>query len=451
MKNLGIYVLTCMFLIAFASLNAAEKEGCSGEPCCEAEPYLLIQGTVPGSTAAEVGMKEGDVIVSYNGTAVHCLNKLNMLKEAVETDNVQMVVKRGEEMLTFTIPQGMIGVYIAEMLPDIDFSEAKDAVVIKGVGPLDWSTGETNSYIAALTRIAEYLNCERDYTYLMGASGSAFRVLFHKDWCPSSPDPTVGYDCGAVAAQCINIEPTYVHIDKEKKNKEVMQREILGAVDNKMPVIAIDLIQVPEWGLIVGYQDKGEKLIVRDYFDRRHGYDIAEKFPWVIVTLDKKEGEIDDIKNFKHALKIAQELYETEMYDDYYSGIAALEYWIKRLAEDDLSTLDDKKLEEVILANAWIYQRCADDRMFGAKYLTSYAAQLPDVEKEILKLAALYKAEHKLLTSEENVAPYPQFFKTVKSWGSDLRQREIGILTQFLEKEREAHALIKEINEKLAG
>jgi hypothetical protein len=32
-----------------------------------------------------------------------------------------------------------------------------------------------------------------------------------------------------------------------------------------------------------------------------------------------------------------------------------------------------------------------------------------------------------------------------------LRQTEIGILTQFLEKEREAHMLIKEINEKLAG
>jgi hypothetical protein len=439
-----------MFLITFTSLNAAEEECCSEEPC-EKEPYLLIQGTIPGGAAAEVGMKEGDVIVSYDGTAVHCLKKLNMLKEAVETDNVNMVVKRGEETLTFAIPQGIIGVYLVEMLPDIDFSKEENAVVLEGVGPLDWSTGETNSYVAALTRIAEYLNLEYDYTYLMGASGSAFRVLFHKDWCPSSPDPTVGYDCGAVAAQCINIEPTYVHLDKEKKNKEEVQREIMEAVYSKMPVIAIDLIQVSEWGLIVGYHDKGEKLIVRDYFDRRQGYDIAEKFPWAIVTLDRKEGDIDDIKNFKHALKIAQELYETEMYNDYYSGIAALEYWIKRLAEDDFSTYDDKKLEEVILANAWIYQRCADDRMFGAKYLTSYAAKLPAVEKEILKLAALYEAEHKLLTSEENVAPYPQSFKTIKNWDSDLRQREIEILTRFLEKEREAHALIEEINRKLTG
>lgn len=449
MKNLGMFILAGLLFVNFSALNAGEDKGCD-EPC-EPQAYLLIQGTIPGGGAAEVGMKEGDVIVSYNGTAVHCLNKLNMLKETVETDEVQIVVKRGEEMLTFAIPQGMIGVYIAEMLPDIDFSNEEGAVVITGVGQLDWSTGETNSYIAALTRISEYLNLGRDYTYLAGASGSAFRVLFHKDWCPSSPDPTVGYDCGAVAAKCLNLEPMYVHFDKEKKNKEIMQQQIMEAIHNEIPVIAIDLIQVPEWGLIVGYQDKGEKLIVRDYFDRRNSYDIAEKFPWVIVTLEKKEGEIDDVKNFKHALKIAQELYETEMYDDYYSGIAALEYWIKRLAEDDFSALDDKKLEEVILANAWIYQRCADDRMFGAQYLMKYAGKLPTVEKEVLKLAALYEVEHKLLASEENVAPYPPSFKTLKNWGSDLRQREIDILTQFLEKEREAHMLIKEINQKLAG
>lgn len=447
MKHLSICALVLFVVVSW--LNADEDKGCN-EPC-ESQQYLLIQGTVPGSAADAQGMKAGDVIVSYNDTPVHCLDKLNMVKEAVKTETVKMVVKRGDEMLTFTIPQGMIGVYLVEMFPDINFSKEKDVVVIDGIGSLAWSTGETNSFIGALARVAEHLDLERDYTYLMGASGTAFRLHFYKDWCPSSPDPTVGYDCGAVAAQCLKLEPTYTHVDKEKKNHEEMTQMIIESIDNNMPVIAIDLIQTPEWGIVVGYQEKGEKLIVRDYFARRRSYDFAEKFPWIIVTLDNKGGVIDDSENFKHALILAQELYETEMYGDYYSGIAALENWIQQLKDDNFTAYDEKRLEEVILANAWIYQRYSDDRMFGAKYLQMNAEKMPAVEEEVRKLAALYEHEYTILTSEENIAPYPAYFKTLMNWNDEMRAREIKILGQLLEKEKEAHNLIKEINKKLAG
>ncbi len=446
MKHMSVGLLAVLVAV---SLLKADNDESSSEPC-GSEQYLLIQGIIPGSAAEAQGVEAGDIIVSYDGTPVHCLDKLTMAKEAVKTETVAMVVKRGEEILTFTIPEGVIGVYVMEMLPDIDFSAEKDAVVIDGIGPLAWSSGETNSFFGALARITEHLNLDQNYTHLMGASGAAFRLHFHKDWCPSSPDPTVGYDCGAVAARCVNLAPTYIHANKDTTNVDEMMQAIVQSIDRNMPVIAIDLMQIPEWGIVVGYQNAGEKLIVRDYYDHREGYDIAEKFPWAIVTLAREEGEIDDIKNLKQAFTRAQELYETEMYGDYYSGITALEYWMQQLRTDDFAAYDDEKLEEVIRANAWIYDRYADDRMFGARYLKINSGKMPAVAEEIEKLAALYESEHALLTSENNIAPYPEYFTTMKSWNDEMRAREIEILGQVLAHEKDALSVIKKINMKLA-
>jgi len=443
MKRLFPLRILLVMVITFSVVYAQEEEE------CEKNQYLLVTGLVPGGAAETAGIKSGDIILSYNGQQAHCLKKLNTLKEAVTTDRVEIVIKRDGETISYTIAKGMIGIYLKELLPDIEFE--KDAVIIKGIGHLDWNTGETSSFIAALTRIAEYLNIDKDYTYLMGSSASAFRVQFHEDWCPSSPDATVGFDCGATAMRSINFTPTYMFLDREgEANKDEIRQGIVKSVDGKMPVIAIDLIEVPEWGVIVGYQKGGKELMVRDYFDRRRGYDIAVKFPWVVVAVSQKEGSIDDVGNFKNSLEIAQELYETEKYESYYSGIAALEYWIKRLKEDDVGSLDDEQFENVVLSNAWIYGRLADDRMFGAEYLKAFASKLPHMKDKIMKLASHYETVHKLMTKEEMVAPYPNQIEKREDWSVEMRNKEGEILTKVLEKEKEAYSLIKEINKGLS-
>ncbi len=443
MRRILTLKILVLVAIAFSVVHAAEEKE------CEKGRYLLIEGTVSGGAAEVVGIKAGDVVVSYNGTEVHCLEKLNILKKAVAADTVVIMIRRSGANMSFTVPHGMIGIYVKEMWPEFKYD--KDAVVIKNIGRLGWDTGESNSFIGALTRIADYLNIDKDYTYLMGASGAAFRILFHEDWCPSSPDATVGYDCGEVAAHCINLAPTTLHLDKAEMDQEKIQQKIKTSIDNKMPVIAVDLIEVPEWGLVVGHQKNGKELIVRTYFDRRKGYDMAEKFPWVVTLIEKGEDKIDDSENFKNSLKIAQELYETEKYKKYYSGIAAIEFWIRRLKEDTITALNDEQFENVMLANAWIFQRLADDRMFAVEYLKSFATKFVNVSDEIMKLATLYEAENGIMQEPMNIAPYPSQIKERKQWTAQMRTKEIKILTEVLEKEKEAYSLIKEINKKLHG
>ena len=120
--------------------------------------------------------------------------QLNELKSGAKTEKVELVVLRKGKKKSFSIMKGQIGVYLSERRPEIELAD--DAVVLKGVGKLGWETGMSNSFVGGLVVTADYLEIETDYTYLMGVSGSAFRIHFHKDWCPSSPDPTCGFDAG---------------------------------------------------------------------------------------------------------------------------------------------------------------------------------------------------------------------------------------------------------------
>jgi hypothetical protein len=436
-----IFICIVFFMGIVGSLLSAQEEG------CKEEQRLVITGVIPGSYAEVIDIRSGDIIVTYNGKGVHCLEKLTMLKEEVTTDSVEIVIKRGNEFVCFVIPRGQIGIWVKELLPDIVFDD--DAVLIEGINPLDWDTGESNSFIAALARIAEYLKIQKDYVYLMGTSACAFRVHFHEEWCPSSPDPTVGFDCGSIAAQNLKLSIQTLSLAKEGKNRDHIQQKIIESIDKKMPVMAIDLIEVAEWGLIVGYQKQGGDFIVRDYFSRREGYDIAEKFPWVIMTVEKGSGTIDDTRNFKNSLVIAQQLYETEKYDAYYSGTAAIEYWIERLRKDDFSTMEDEKFDDVMLANAWIYQRLAEDRKCTAEYLESFAYTFPNVKDKITELAVLYGTVYTLLAESGDVVLYPTQMTMRGDWTDEMRKREIDVLTKVLEKEREAYSLITEINKKI--
>ncbi|UCG92170.1 MAG: PDZ domain-containing protein [candidate division WOR-3 bacterium] len=432
-------LVTCTFVVA------DQEKPC--EETCEKEQSVVVTGIIPGSYAEDVGIREGDVIVTYNGVPVHCTNKLNALKESLETDSVEIVVKRDDRVISFVIPKGFIGVYIKEVVPDIDYDE--DAVVIEGIGRLAWEAGESNSFMGALSRIVEYLKIKKDYTFLMGTSGAAFRILFHENWCPSSPDATVGFDCGTVALMSVGLQGEYLFYNKEAKNKQTMQKKILESIDKRMPVIAIDLITVAEWGLVVGYQKNGEELLVRTYFDKRKGYDIAEKFPWVVMTISQREGTIDDGENFKKSLRIAQELYETEKYEAYYSGIAALKYWINRLGEEDFGSLNDERYNDVMLANAWIYERLGHDRKIGAAYLKSFVTEFPQIEDDINALASIYEAEQRLIAEAGMIAPYPEQVQEGSDWTAEMRNKQIEILTQVLEQENEVYSIIKKINKKI--
>jgi len=438
----GLVATGCGFL-----RSAGEKK----ESLMPEGQYLLVTSVAPESEAARVGVKEGDIILSYDRKTVTSVTQLGELKQAVKTEKVELAVLRKGKKKVFKIGKGQIGIYLAERRPEIELAD--DAVVLEGIGKLGWETGMSNSFIGAAAVIADYLKLGKNYTHLMGVSGTAPRIHFHKDWCPSSPDPTVGFDTGVLALKALGLEYEYHHVDTKDlgrgETEEAVRKLIKESIDAGKPVIAIDLIEVPEWGIVTGYQKGGSELLCRTYFDKQEGYSIAEKFPWVIVVLKDRKQAPSDAENYKRGLKVALKVATVDSFGDYYSGAEALKRWIHRLKMDNFADMDSAKFEDVWLANAWIYQRLADDRTHAYTFLDNLGEKLPEFKEKLVELSEIYKVQVEVLKKAARSAPFPFGVAPGETWTGDMRAEEIDALGDVLEKEYEAVNILKEINTKI--
>jgi hypothetical protein len=443
-----LLLATSMSAVVIAQETPAADTAVSGIRTAGKEQVILrVQGVVPGTPAEAVGVQEGDIFETYSGVAVHSLGELNAQKElTAKDDSVEIAVIRGAEHLTFRIPAGQIGVYLKEVLPDLEYRE--DAVVIDGIERLGWDTGKPNSFIAAVEAVARHVGADVDYTELNGISGAAFRLHFHKQWCPSSPDPGCGYPARNHVLDAAGFEYEFRHADTgDTEAQEALRNEAVASIDRGMPVIAIDLIGVPEWGVITGYQDGGKELLCRTYFDRRSGYEIAQKFPWSICLLDVPESAQVRFQP-EDGFGVVVENLTTEEYNRYKSGLAAFDYWIEQLQTADFDAMDETRYrDEVSHSHAWIYDRLVSDRENGCEYLKRLAEKMPNKAGKLESLARLYREEAELLKPTEDVIVYAFNMKDRSDWSSEKRAEAVKRLGAAKVKEEAALALWRELAE----
>jgi S1-C subfamily serine protease len=80
-------------------------------------PVLRVTNVSPGSAAAEVGIRAGDYLATYDGERVDSVDALAAAKKAATDEGretVEVVVYRGSERLELTIAAGQIGVNLSE-------------------------------------------------------------------------------------------------------------------------------------------------------------------------------------------------------------------------------------------------------------------------------------------------------------------------------------------------
>lgn len=119
--------------------------------------------------------------------------------------------------------------------------------------------GIFHSYIAALASVIELKQGHADPVWLMGTSAMAFRIWVSDVMCPSAMSVFDWVGILPESTEQSGYEVTYIsrlwheeHI-KEKRRLEA-QDKIIEAIDNGTPAIVWDT-DVPEWGLIVGYDN----------------------------------------------------------------------------------------------------------------------------------------------------------------------------------------------------
>ncbi len=262
--------------------------------------------------------------------------------------------------------------------------------ILEGIDKLSWGTNKECTFIGALEIALKKMGETYDYIDLMGLSGMAFRFYFHHpEWCASSPDGALNlYPSNIMNAigykgiiYCINeiYNDQKINLIKKDEMISIIRKEI----DEDRPVVAMDLISPPDWGVITGYVD--EKLLCRTYYDKQENsirvaleeiydlkpitkgtmenYNIAENFPDEIFTLKKVKDISSYIKKVRDILKFEKNNIEKVQIPPYYNGIHGLTKWIEDLRNDEkYSKMDEKEYIQTWQLNFWIYNSLHDKR-----------------------------------------------------------------------------------------
>lgn len=442
-----ITIVMCFVTALALAQCPSAGAGCGG--CAKAAPakveevhchWLEVTGLVPGGAAEQSGVKVGSRLESYGGRTVGCLKDYNAAREAVTADSTEVVFTAPASTVRMTVAVGKpMGVYLKEWQKDTVFD--KDAKIVDGLPALGWETNKSNTFMAALAAVQQLKTGSDDYDRLCGASGAAFRLHFFDNWCPSSVDPTLGYNSAEAAALSLGYKPTWLGSASDGKNRPQMTAAIRKSIDAGMPVVACDLREMPEWGVITGYQKEGAELIGRTYFDKRKGYDVAPKFPMTVLLLEKSGKTPGGMVGAQAAARTAATLLTTPKYGEYWSGLAAFDRWVERLRTDDFTAHDSTRLSEIVQANYWIYQRLIDDRKTGITYLNALAAEQPTLKGLADELVALYEGEVAALEPFLVDAPCPGSVTRAEQWTTELREEQAGLLKAARATEEQALAV----------
>lgn len=233
-------------------------------------------------------------------------------------------------------------------------------------------------------------------------------------------------------------------------DEQQMRQKIIEGIDRGRPVIAIDVVNVPEWGIITGYQNNKQDFFCRSYFDDgMEDYNIAEKVPWVIQTIGDKGTALSDEEAVRQSIAIARHVAVTEKFDNYYSGLKALEVWIEELGnEASMGTISTAMLRERRHANAWIYERFLIDRGVAVEFLRTYADVFGRMSDTVLALADIYEQQVARLEEGTTSVVFP-YTGDQREWTQELRNEQVAVLKDVLELERKALQYIEAIMEGL--
>jgi hypothetical protein len=303
--------------------------------------------------------------------------------------------------------------------------------------------------MGSIKAVARALGDDVSYEYLMGVSGTAFRLHFHQpNWCPSSPDATVGFNHTTPVMRALGYtaETIFSHADHPEEIRKV-RKTIVESIDRGLPVVATDLIAVPDWGVITGYADEGKRFLCRTYHDKTGDYSVAEKWPWIIMLIRGRQPAPDPQQNIRSSLEIALTVSRTPAFGKYASGLAAYDRWIADLQDAArFASAEKKEIASRMHINGWCYRSLLDARTVAARYLQEISEYFGnDAAESLSRAAAAYGALAATLRAGLPNAPMPWTSEAGGKWTQAMRSAETQVLQKAKAQEQEAIGEIERV------
>ena len=369
---------------------------------------LQIVGFYSNSQLAERGVKEGDWILEYNGEKVISKTQLQELKLKFQnSNNIVLTVRRGEVEEYFQIWPGDLGIYLAEREKNPDI--LSDAKRIENIDRLEKKTGMENTFFGSLINILKVFEIEVNLITLMGLSAFPFRIQFQETWSTDILDPTKGFDCVKFLFDNINLK--YKQLENGTTIDEI-NKAIIGSIDKGIPVLAKNLYEKNEWGIITGYQNQGKDIFCRSYSDKTIDYSLAPKNPNCIIVFEPKPiiFDGDDTLQFEKpkisSLETAKIMLSTKSFGGYLIGNYALKRWQNILEDKDyFESLTDEKFRKICINNNLLFNQYSLNCQIASDYLGSFIEIFPDSNEHLKRLYKFYKAESKILHDCQKFIP----------------------------------------------
>jgi len=223
-------------------------------------------------------------------------------------------------------------------------AKAADRNLLRKVPPLRFGEGEDITLCGALASALQATREDRVHAYDDAAAGSgiAFQLRIDDRWDPDTVSPharqTIERAAASVGLRADAVEPPF-----DEELLELVWERIVESVDAGLPPLARGLLQLPEFGVITGYDVHDKVLFARTYAD--HGDDpsrmlFADAFggdPATVVFLDR-DARVEETALARDAARRAvevstpttQELGDSKLFQ----GEAAFRAWIEALAAD---------------------------------------------------------------------------------------------------------------------
>lgn len=135
--------------------------------------------------------------------------------------------------------------------------------LLKDIGPFEFGSGRECTFPAALAEATG-----SDYDWLMGCSGAAFDAAIDADgWDPLAAAPR-DVDTFARGARAAGVRLDVVPPPYDDEMRELVFERIVEAIELGLPPLVRGIAGPGEFGVIVGYDDRGPHFDCRTFFDR---------------------------------------------------------------------------------------------------------------------------------------------------------------------------------------
>ncbi len=321
--------------------------------------------------------------------------------------------------------------------------------VLANIPELGWEKGEC-SFSGSIVACMEYLKQPVSYEFVMGVSGGAFKLFWQQAWRAGNNSLLAFLDRDAVYRRTFQaIGRGYERVSRaDQENwEEGFREKIVESIQRGQPVIAWGgLVGPPESCVIAGYEQNGEVVVGRSYFQESQeeyyrSADWAQKCCGLIVIGDRKKPPAKR-QILRDALEWAVELAHLPETAERVAGLAAYEAWAEALGRDedfpegDLETLTARCCEHQgnTLAGLW------DARRAAAGFLKNMAEEVGSGQPPLLEAAAAYEEEVRMLEDAMELGAFPFQAEARRLQMADpgLRGRVAALLRQAKEKDAEA-------------